>query len=383
AMFAPLGAPLGFFVANGLFLILTLTLTPEQFADWGWRVPFLLSAPLVWLGLWVRTHLGETEEFTASLKEAKPPRAPLVELLRLHSGQVVAGIFGVVACFSLFWTATAFALGYGTTMLGHSRASFLVVELGAILFMAAAIVTASWLSDRIDPTRVLIVGCAGTIVSGILLAPMLGSGSLVTTFVFLAFALWVMGFVNGPLGAWLPSLFPPRVRYSGTSVAFNVGGIVGGAFSPMIAQGLAEQSGLTAVGFYLALTGGISLIAFDVSARQRALGALARSERRYRSLFEQTHVALCEIDLAAAHEQAAPQGGNVIVADRAHLAACARLVTLIDANEATVQLLGGASREAVLGPIDRFLPPGHDLLEPLLARLVHGSGRFETQTRLV
>ncbi len=148
AMFAPLGAPLGFFVANGLFLILTLALTPEQFADWGWRVPFLLSVPLVWLGLWVRTHLGETEEFAASLKEAKPPRAPLVELMRLHAGQVVAGIFGVVACFSLFWTATAFALGYGTTTLGHSRASFLLVELGAILFMAAAIVTASWLSDR-------------------------------------------------------------------------------------------------------------------------------------------------------------------------------------------------------------------------------------------
>ncbi len=207
--------------------------------------------------------------------------------MRLHAGQVVAGIFGVVACFSLFWTATAFALGYGTTTLGHSRASFLLIELGAILFMAAAIVTASWLSDRVDPTRVLIVGCAGTIVAGILLAPMLGSGSLVTTFVFLAFALWVMGFVNGPLGAWLPSLFPPRVRYSGTSVAFNVGGIVGGAFSPMIAQGLAERSGLTAVGFYLALTGGVSLIAFDVSARggpsgrsPAASGAIARCSSR-------------------------------------------------------------------------------------------------------
>ncbi len=117
AMFAPLGAPFGFFLANGLFLTLTLFLTPEQFADWGWRVPFLLSAPLVWLGLWVRTNLGETEEFAAALKEALPPRMPLVELMRRHAGQVFAGMFGVVACFSLFWTATAFALGYGTTIL--------------------------------------------------------------------------------------------------------------------------------------------------------------------------------------------------------------------------------------------------------------------------
>ncbi len=222
--------------------------------------------------------------------------------------------------------------------------------------MAAAIVTASWLSDRVDPTRVLIVGCAGTIVAGILLAPMLGSGSLVTTFVFLAFALWVMGFVNGPLGAWLPSLFPPRVRYSGTSVAFNVGG----AFSPMIAQGLAERSGLTAVGFYLALTGGVSLIAFDVSARRRALGALGRSERRYRALFEQAHGALCEIDLSAVHEAVTvsrgAQGAGSILHDAIARRHASPDVTLVDANEATVQRLGGVSREAVLGAMTRYLP---------------------------
>lgn len=389
AMFAPLGAPLGFFLANGLFLILTLALTPEQFADWGWRVPFLLSVPLVWLGLWVRTNLAETEEFAAALKEAQPSRVPFLELMRHHAGQVVAGMFGVVACFSLFWTATAFALGYGTTMLGYSRASFLTVELGAILFMAAAIVTASWLSDRLAPERVLIVGCAGTIVAGILLAPMLGSGSLVTIFAFLAFALWVMGFVNGPLGAWLPSLFPPRVRYTGTSVAFNVGGIIGGAFSPMIAQALAEESGLTAVGFYLALTGGVSLIAFDTSARQRALGALARSERRYRALFEQAHVALCEIDFSDAQARLAerhaadPESELCAQADAALVSACTRRITLVDVNDATVQLLGGGSREAVLGPIDRFLVPGNDLLLPLLRRICRDGGRFEAQGRLV
>ncbi len=389
AMFAPLGAPLGFFVANGLFLVLTLTLSAEQFADWGWRVPFLLSVPLVWLGLWVRTNLGETEEFAAAVKDAQPPRVPFVALLRHHAGQVVAGMFGVVACFSLFWTATAFALGYGTTTLGYSRASFLTVELGAILFMAAAIVVASWLSDRLDPARVLIVGCAGTIASGILLAPMLGSGSLVTIFVFLAFALWVMGFVNGPLGAWLPSLFPPQVRYTGTSVAFNVGGIIGGAFSPMIAQALAERSGLTAVGFYLALTGGISLIAFDTSARQRALGALARSERRYRALFEQSHVALCEVDLSGAQAhlaeaRAAGPGTDLRgQADAALAAACARQIALVDVNDATVQLLGCRSRDAVLGSMSRFLPPGNNLVLPLLQRLDRAGGRFEAQGRLV
>ncbi len=152
----------------------------------------------------------------------------------------------------------------------------------------------------------------------------------------------------------------------------------------MIAQALVEQSGLTAVGFYLALTGGISLIAFDTSARQRALGALARSERRYRSLFEQTHVALCEIDFSDAQallferHTAGPDNELCGQVGADIVAACAQRITLVDVNEATVRLLGCASHDAVLGPIDRFLPPDNDLLLLLLRRIcgrVAGSRR--------
>ncbi len=389
AMFAPLGAPIGFSIANGLYLVLTLALTMDQFKDWGWRLPFLASAPLAWVGFWVRFNLLETEEFAAALRQEPPARVPLLELLRTHGGQLVAGTFGVVACFSLYYTATAFCLSYGTATLGYSRASFLLVELGAIVFMAVAIVAASWLSDRMDPARVLIVGCVGTIVSGILLAPMLGSGSLLVIFLFLALSLFVMGFVNGPLGAWLPSLFPPRVRYSGTSVAFNVGGILGGAFSPLVAQTLAHRSGLAAVGFYLALTGGISLIAFDVTARRRTLGALAQSEKRYRSLFQQTHVALCEMDFSAVWglvmERRDGRGAEPIgpiLADPPFLAACSRLIRFVDANDATLTLLGGPTRDLGLGPFDRVLGSRTDILLPMLARMAEGGGRFETQVRL-
>ncbi|MFC3692594.1 MFS transporter [Chenggangzhangella methanolivorans] len=386
AMFAPLGAPIGFILANGLFLILTLTLTSDQFRDWGWRVPFLLSAPLVWMGLWVRLNLLETAEFAKALMEAQPPRVPLLELMRTHTGQVIAGTFGVVACFSLYYTATAFALGYGTTTLGYSRSSFLVVELGAILFMAAGIVAASWLSDRLYPERVLIFGCAGTILSGILLAPMLGAGSLWIIFIFLAFSLLVMGFVNGPLGAWLPSLFPARVRYTGTSVAFNLGGILGGAFSPTISQALAEQSGLAAVGFYLALTGGVSLIAFDASARKRALGDLARSEKRYRSIFEQTHVSLLEIDFSYAHEKLVSLRARGVVDLAEHArdaqAFCSECVSrsfVVDANEATVRMLGHKSRDDILGPLDRILPGKDDIITQLLETMWRGEDRFERE----
>lgn len=389
AMFAPLGAPVGFILANGLFLILTIWLSPEEFRSWGWRVPFLASTPLIWLGLWVRLNLVETEEFAAAMAKSQPHRVPLLELAQNHAGQVVAGTFGVVACFSLYYTATAFALGYGTSVLAYTRSSFLLVELGAILFMAGGIVAASWLSDHLTPERVLIFGCLGTILSGVLLAPMLGSGSLFVIFLFLAFSLLVMGFVNGPLGAWLPSLFPARVRYTGTSVAFNLGGILGGAFSPIISQALAQESGLAAVGFYLALTGGISLMAFDASARRRALADLAESQQRYRSIFEQTHVSLCEIDLSWMCRQIADlraAGATDLRAvwenDPALVAECASRIAFVDANDATVRLLGCRSRADVIGAVDRFLPEQSEIVLRILLALAEGEMRLEMQARL-
>jgi len=260
-IFPQLGAPVGFIAANGLFLILGLALTPAQFLAWGWRLPFIGSVVLVSLGLWVRLKLTETPVFAAALAKAPPPRVPLIEVLRDYPRQVVGGTFAVVACFAIFYLATAFALGYGTTRLAYARATFLEVQLGAILFLAVGIVTAGYLSDRFNPRIVLMSGCAGTVVVGFLLAPMLGSGSLALIFLFLSLALFLMGLAYGPLGAWLPGLFPVRVRYTGASMAFNVGGILGGALAPILALQLADMGGLLYVGLYLGAAAMISLIA--------------------------------------------------------------------------------------------------------------------------
>ena len=266
-MVPQLGAPVGFLAANGFFLLLGLTLSPEQFRDWGWRVPFLASAALVGLGLWVRLTLTETPAFRRQLAEGPPEAVPFATVFARHLGATLAGTFGVVACFALYYLATAFALGWGTGPLGYSRTAFLTMQLGAILFMAAGIVAAGVLSDRHDPRRVLIGGCAGTIVVGILLAPLFGSGSAIGVFAFLALALLAMGFVYGPLGAWLPGLFPARVRYTGASIAFNVGGILGGGVAPLAAQAMAERGGLAPVGWYLAGCAGVSLIALLLASR--------------------------------------------------------------------------------------------------------------------
>ncbi len=260
-MFPQLGAPVGFIAANGFFLLLGLFLTQEQFQSWGWRVPFLASAVLVGIGLWVRLRLTETPAFKAALEEAPPPAVPLGEVMRTNWREVLGGTFGVVACFCIYYLATAFALGYGVKTLGYSREAFLGVQLVSILFMAAGIIWAGYWSDAASPRRVLMTGCILAIGAGFLLGPMLGGGSLLLIGAFLSIALLLMGFVYGPLGAWLPGLFPARVRYTGASVAFNVGGIIGGGMTPLIAEALVGRGGLGLVGGYLSAACALSLAA--------------------------------------------------------------------------------------------------------------------------
>ena len=269
-MFPQLGAPVGFIAANGLFLILGALLSPAQFHDWGWRIPFALSALLVVVGLWIRLRLAETPEFAAALKEAPPPAIPFGELIARHAKPLLVGTIGAVACFALYYVATAFALNYGTKTLSYSAKDFLSVQLGAILFMAVGIYLAAWLSDRhFDERRVLMAGCVGTMAAGLLMAPMMMSGSLFQVFLFLSLSLMLMGFVYGPLGAWLPSLFPARVRYTGVSMAFNVAGVLGGGLTPTVAKALSDHYGLMAVGLYSGGAALVSLIALALYGKAR------------------------------------------------------------------------------------------------------------------
>ena len=269
-MFPQFGAPVGFIAANGLFLVLGLVLTPQAFIDYGWRLPFLGSAVLVALGLWVRLRLTETPAFAEVLRQGKPAAVPLAELLRWHWRETLCGTLGVIACFAVFYLTTVFALGYGTTRLGYSREAFLAMQLLAIVFMALGIAAAGTLADRLTPRRVLLGGCVATVITGLLLAPLLGGGSLSGVLAFLCLALFVMGFVYGPLGAWLPGLFPARVRYTGVSMAFNAGGILGGGLAPIIAQALADRGGLRWVGAYLvaaALASAVGLLTLPRAPR--------------------------------------------------------------------------------------------------------------------
>lgn len=266
-MWPQMGAPIGFIAANGLFLLLGIALTDEQFMDWGWRVPFLFSAILVGLGLWVRLKISETPAFQAILDREPPATVPLGELFRNNFSAVLTGTFAVIACFALFYISTAFALGHATTALGYDRVEFLQIQLGAILFLAAGIWIAGYASDATSAHKVLMKGCGATVIVGLIFGWLLGSGTALFAFIALALALFVMGFVYGPLGAWLPNQYPVRVRYTGASVAFNAGGILGGALAPNIAVWLAQAGGTLAVGWYLSAAGVLSFLGLVLARR--------------------------------------------------------------------------------------------------------------------
>ena len=264
-----LGAPVGFLAANGLFLLLGIWLTDEDFIAWGWRIPFLASALLVVIGLWVRLKIGETPAFREALEKAPPPPVPLARLMSGHPSAVLAGSAGVIACFAVFYLATAYALAQGTGPLGYSREIFLSVQLAANCFLAIGIVVAAIHADASSPRRTLMIGASGTILLGLAFGPALAAGSLVIAFLTLAVALFIMGFAYGPLGSWLPTLFPVTVRYSGISVAFNAGGIIGGAVTPILAQVMAGGGMGAQAGWLLSIAGALSLLGVMLARQWR------------------------------------------------------------------------------------------------------------------
>lgn len=268
-MFPQLGAPLGFLLANGLFLAMATFLSEDEFRAWGWRLPFLLSAVLLVVGLYVRLRLAETAAFRAAMARDERAEVPLLELLRSHGRPVLLGTLGMVVCYALFYIATVFSLSHGTRELGYSRQEFLLLECVAIVFMALAIPLAATAADRFGRRPVMLSGCALAAVSGLAMAPLFASGGVVGITAFLALELFLMGWIFGPMGAFLPELFPTRVRYTGASVAYNLGGIVGASFAPYLAQKLVMAGGLPWVGGYVSVAAVLSFGALWLAAETR------------------------------------------------------------------------------------------------------------------
>ena len=260
-MFPQLGPPIGFLLANGFFLLLLVGLGESQFLEWGWRIPFLASLVLVGIGLYVRLSLTETPAFSVAIERGERVKVPLVQMLRHHWLPLIQGSVAMVVCYALFYIATVFALGYGTTVRGIARVDFLGMLCIAVIFMALATPISALLSDRFGRRPVLLAGCALAALSGPALPHLLGDGTSFEVLLFLSMELALMGLTFAPMGALLPELFPTAVRYTGASTAYNIGGILGASLAPYLAQKLLQSGGLIFVGDYISAAALISFLA--------------------------------------------------------------------------------------------------------------------------
>ena len=259
-MFPQLGAPLGFLCSGSIFLLLSETLSDEQFFSYGWRIPFVASSVLVIFGLYVRLQITETPVFQKALDRHERVKVPMLAVLRDHPRELVLGTLAAVATFVLFYLMTVFALSWGTSALGYTRPTFLMIQLFAILFFAATIPLSAKLADRHGRRFTLIWISAAIAVYGLGFGALFGGGDIGVVLA-LTIGLALMGLTYGPLGTILSELFPTSVRYTGSSLTFNFAGIVGASLAPYIATSLATKFGLQSVGYYLSAAALLTLFA--------------------------------------------------------------------------------------------------------------------------
>ena len=259
--FPNMGAPIGFFLAYGINLLLDTNLSSDVMVAWGWRIPFLLSAVLVIVGLVIRLRMSETPVFKKAVEENRTTRTPLRDL-RHYWKQVVLGMCAISVTYTLFYSLGTWSLAYGVKSLGFTQSQYLSMELFAVLFFAAFIVVGCLSADRFGRKRTLYTATAAMLVFSLVCPQLLtGTQNFAGVLAFLCVGFSIMGALFGPCGAYLPELFPAKVRYSGSGLAYNLAAVTGGAFAPTIATALVTSFGIQALGWYLGIMAVIALVA--------------------------------------------------------------------------------------------------------------------------
>lgn len=271
-MFPQLGAPIGFVLSTGVFVALTGGMDDGRFFAFGWRIPFLLSAVLVVVGLYVRLRINETPAFRRATEKGELVSLPMMTVFAEQKRNVMLGCLMALATFVLFYLMTVFSLNWATAVLGFGREEFLLYQMVGVLFFGAAIPVSARLADRFGRHFILMLATVAVGVFGLLMAPLLQFGPAGAV-AFNVLGLGVMGFTYGPLGTALAELFPTPVRYTGASLAFNLAGIFGASLAPYAATWLAANFGLGTVGLYLIVAAALTFVALLRTAPRLGLAA--------------------------------------------------------------------------------------------------------------
>jgi metabolite-proton symporter len=267
-MFPQLGAPIGLILSGGTFLVLTNCMDSQDFLDYGWRIPFIASSLLVLVGFYIRSKITETSAFENAKKEKQEVKLPFMTLLMSYRKELFFGTFAAVTTFVIFYLMTVFMLNWNTNELQLSNQKALLIQLFSVLFFAGFIPISAIIADKIGRRKMLIYASLAIAVFGLFFAPFLNSGSSTQVTFFLCIGMTLIGFTYGPLGTFLSELFPTSVRYSGASLTFNLAGIIGAAFAPMIAIWIATNYGLDFVGYYLSAAAVISVISLLIISKK-------------------------------------------------------------------------------------------------------------------
>ena len=280
--FPQLGAPIGLFVANASFFLVSYFLGHEGLVEWGWRIPFISSIVLVMVGLWVRLTLHESHVFREAEQQGKTQKAPVSVVFRHHLKPLILGTFIMTATYVLFYIMTAFAQVYSRSPAklseaGHAMGLGIAPNTFTGLLLLNAIVFAIFTSisgiyaDRIGRRKFLLWVTFAMGIFGLAMPLFLSNGTPVSVFLFLVVGMSLMGFTFGPMAALLPELFPTEVRYSGASLAYNFASIVGATIAATFAIKINAAYGIFGVGVYLAVNALITLLALWASKETKDL----------------------------------------------------------------------------------------------------------------
>ena len=274
--FPQLGAPIGLFVANATFFLVSYFWGQQALVEWAWRIPFISSLALVLVGLYVRLTLHESHVFIEAEEKGKKLNAPVSVVFTKHFKPMVIGTFIMVATYSLFYIMTAFAQAYSRTPATLSEAGYpmglgIPANTFTGLLLMSAIVFAIFISisglyaDKIGRRKWLIWTTVSILIFALCMPLFLGNGTPTSVFAFLVIGMALMGMTFGPMAALLPELFPTEVRYSGASLAYNIASIIGATIAAMISLKINALYGLMGVGIYLAINAFLTLLALLAS----------------------------------------------------------------------------------------------------------------------